>query len=449
MEPRIQYAKTSDGVSIAYATLGKGPPVVYSTALWGDIADYQSGVSKGGPAGADYLVESGWSITIYDGRGTGLSDREPAEFSVEARLSDLEAVIDALGAEPVDLVGRLQGSPTAVAYAAKHPDRVRHLILWNPFARGSEYYSASPLTRAVRAFATAAIDDWEFVTLTVANWALGFSDLDQARNLAAIMREGIAKESYLKAMEDAVALDVFDLLPRVAVPTLVIRDTSQEFAAAPQLAKPVASHIPGAQFITVNDRPAAAAAIAELISDVVSEPRGQTHAPPAGLVTILFTDLTSSTALTQRLGDAKAQELVRAHNSIVREALAAQGGSEIKHTGDGIMASFPTGSGALECAVAIQRAVEGSRVGGRGSTELAVHIGVNAGEPVAEESDLFGTSVQLARRICDHAESGQILVSNVVRELAAGKGFLFADIGEVAPRGFEEPVRLYEVRWRE
>jgi adenylate cyclase len=162
------------------------------------------------------------------------------------------------------------------------------------------------------------------------------------------------------------------------------------------------------------------------------------------VVSILFTDLVSSTALTQRLGDAKAQELVRAHNTIVREALSAQSGTEIKHTGDGIMASFPTASGALECAVSIQR-----NVAQRNEADLAVHVGLNAGEPVAEESDLFGTSVQLARRICDHASSGQILVSNVVRELSAGKGYLFGDIGEVVPKGFEEPVRLYEVRWRE
>jgi class 3 adenylate cyclase len=175
----------------------------------------------------------------------------------------------------------------------------------------------------------------------------------------------------------------------------------------------------------------------EPVDDDSSSSAGRTH-------TILFTDLTSSTALTQRLGDEKAQELVRAHNSIVREALAAQGGSEIKHTGDGIMASFPTASGGLECAVAIQRGVAL-----RGEDDLQVHIGVNAGEPVAEESDLFGTAVQLARRICDHAPSGQILASDVVRQLAAGKGFLFADIGEVVPKGFEEPVRLYEVLWRQ
>jgi adenylate cyclase len=206
---------------------------------------------------------------------------------------------------------------------------------------------------------------------------------------------------------------------------------------------------------------AVASAIDEFLSEgSAAEPSAATV--PSGLVTILFTDLTSSTALTQRLGDAKAQELVRAHNAIVREALRAHDGTEIKHTGDGIMASFPTASGALECAVAVQRAVQGADPSpsplrqaqgrlspARGGERLAIHIGLNAGEPVAEEKDLFGTAVQLARRICDQAEGGEILASDVVRQLAAGKGFLFADRGEQALRGFEDPVRLWELRWRE
>ena len=156
----------------------------------------------------------------------------------------------------------------------------------------------------------------------------------------------------------------------------------------------------------------------------------------------------SSTALTQSLGDAKAQELVRAHNTIVREALSAHDGTEIKHTGDGIMASFGGASSALGCAVAIQRAVA-ARAAEQPDIPLGLRVGLNAGEPVVEEQDLFGASVQLARRICDHAEPGQVLASNVVRELAMGKGFLFSDIGEVVPKGFDEAVRLYEVRWRE
>jgi len=164
----------------------------------------------------------------------------------------------------------------------------------------------------------------------------------------------------------------------------------------------------------------------------------------AAVHTILFTDIADSTGITQRLGDARAQELVRAHDTIVREALAVHGGSEIKHTGDGIMASFHSSSGALECAVAIQRGVEAQT-----DAQLRVHIGLNAGEPVEEGQDLFGTAVQLARRLCDASAGGEILASDVVRQLAAGKGFLFADRGETALRGFEDPVRVYEVRWRE
>ncbi len=142
---------------------------------------------------------------------------------------------------------------------------------------------------------------------------------------------------------------------------------------------------------------------------------------------------------------------MRAHNTVVRDALHLNDGSEIKHTGDGIMASFPSASGALECALAIQQEFEANSRDPRPATPdpIRVRIGLNAGEPVVEDEDLFGTAVQLARRICDYGEPGQILASNVVRELAAGKGFLFADIGEVIPKGFEEPVRLYEVRWRE
>jgi adenylate cyclase len=155
-----------------------------------------------------------------------------------------------------------------------------------------------------------------------------------------------------------------------------------------------------------------------------------------------------STAQTQRLGDAEAQSLVRLHNSVVGEALASHGGSQVKHTGDGIMASFLTASSAVECAIAVQRAFAAhNEVHPR--EQVMVRIGINAGEPVAEGDDLFGTAVQLAARVCARAEPGEVLTSDVVRQLVAGKGFLFADQGEAAIRGFEDPVRLYEVRWRE
>ncbi len=202
-----------------------------------------------------------------------------------------------------------------------------------------------------------------------------------------------------------------------------------------------------------------AAEIIEVDQQAVEEFMGRIADTPAaidpaatemqsGLRIILFTDMEESTSITQRLGDARAMELLRTHNAFIRDALVAQNGSEVKHTGDGIMASFLSASGAVECAIAIQKALAAHNEQNPG-TPIRVRIGLSAGEPVMESQDLFGAAVQLARRICDCAQPSVILVANVVRELCMGKGLLFADSGETALRGFEDPVRLYEVSWRE
>ena len=198
---------------------------------------------------------------------------------------------------------------------------------------------------------------------------------------------------------------------------------------------------------------------AELIRAFVAQspPPPAQDAPAASpFRTILFTDIEGSTALTQRLGDAKAREVMREHERITREALAAHGGSEVKTMGDGFMASFGSATKALECAIAVQQAFEARNadVGAQHAAPLRVRIGLNAGEPIAEDDpdgrgDLFGTAVIRAARIAALAQGGEILVANVVRELAEGKGFMFSDRGEVALRGLDDPVRLFEVRWRE
>ncbi len=166
---------------------------------------------------------------------------------------------------------------------------------------------------------------------------------------------------------------------------------------------------------------------------------------PIRLLVILFTDMEGSTALTERLGDAKAQHLLRAHNAKIEECLARHHGTKIKHTGDGVMASFPAASSAIECAIEIQRAFRHHNRQ-TPAEPIRVRIGLNAGEPVAEDADLFGSAVQAASRIAARADPGQILVSDVVRQLAAGKGFAFADRGRVILRGFAERFHLYEVQ---
>jgi class 3 adenylate cyclase len=164
--------------------------------------------------------------------------------------------------------------------------------------------------------------------------------------------------------------------------------------------------------------------------------------------TILFTDLESSVATTQRLGDDDYVQLLDKHDQLIRSALGLHSGREVKHTGDGIMACFVATSSAVACAVDIQRAFA---LHSEQHVEhpMRVRIGMSAGEPVNRQSDLFGSVVSLARRACDKAQPDQILVANVVRDLCIGKGFTFEDRGETSLKGFEEPVRLYEVLWNQ
>ena len=180
--------------------------------------------------------------------------------------------------------------------------------------------------------------------------------------------------------------------------------------------------------------------------------RGPEHpyrALPAGQpLIILFTDLEGSTPLIERLGDARAQALLRTHDGIIRACLEQHGGTEVKHTGDGIMASFASASGAIDCAVAMQKAFALDNQQ-HPDTPLRVRIGLNAGEPVREGGQLFGAAVNAAARICNHAEAGQVLVSDVVRKLSAYAEAMFADRGPVRLKGFSHSFRLHAVQWED
>lgn len=162
--------------------------------------------------------------------------------------------------------------------------------------------------------------------------------------------------------------------------------------------------------------------------------------------TILFTDLVGSTDMTQRLGDDAAMDQLRVHDGIAREALLVCNGREIKHTGDGIMASFVSAVSAMRCAIRIQQqmTLQSSRAG---AYPLRVRIGSAVGEPVERNNDIFGTTVQLASRLCAQAEPGQIVVASALSELCGGKGLIFEELGELALKGFDRPVRAHRVRW--
>lgn len=175
-------------------------------------------------------------------------------------------------------------------------------------------------------------------------------------------------------------------------------------------------------------------------------PGGAADARDPGIRTVLFTDIVESTSLTQTLGDDVAMELLQIHDSVVRDALKALNGREVKHTGDGIMASFVSAAAAVRCAAQIQRGLA-QRAGEQSNHPVRVRIGGAAGEPVEHGNDIFGSTVQLAARLCSHAEPEQIVVSSVVADLCIGKGLMFRALGEVSLKGFDQPVHAHSVEW--
>jgi len=453
VEPRIQYAKTADDVNIAYWTLGEGAPLVDMVWPFSHIQmEWQFPEIR---RWYERLSEKR-RLVRYNARGFGLSQREVPELTLDSVLLDLDAVVNRAGIERFALLGEWHAGPAAIVYAARHPERVSHLLLWHAYAQYSDW-GRSPRLQATRAL----IDkDWELYTETVAHLTFGWSAGEQARRFAALIRESVTPEMAMLGLPVVNELDVTAYLPQVTQPTLVLHRRQHPWLDVSG-AKNLASRIPDARLALLEGESAAAylgdteavlAAIDEFLGEDEEAAPERQPASPAGLQTILFTDVEGSTALTQRLGDAKARDVLREHERIVREALKSHGGSEVKTMGDGFMASFGSAVKALECAIAIQTAFEARNASNE--TPIRVRIGLNAGEPIAEDDpdgrgDLFGTAVIRAARIAALATGGEILVANVVRELAEGKGFMFGDRGEVPLRGFDDPVRLFEVRWRE
>lgn len=448
MEPRIQYARTADGVSIAFWTLGEGAPLVEMPTI--PVSHIQMEWQI--PEWRRWYEPLARTRTVvrYDCRGAGLSDRDVTDFSLEAQLLDLQAVVDRLPQDKLALLAPIYAGPVAIAYAAHHPERVSHLILWHSWARTRD--AASPQFAAL---ARLRDTDWELYSETVAHTLLGWSEGEPAHRYAALMRECIAPETLKAALAAIAQFDVEALLPQVKVPTLVLHRRQLSWLSA-DVARGLASRIPDARLAILEggsgaaflgDTAAVLRAIREFLGEAEEAAMWAEPLPADALRTILFTDVESSTALTQRLGDAGAREVLRAHERIVRDALQAHGALDVKALGDGFMASFSSATRALECAIAIQKAC--AEHNQTADEPMRVRIGLNAGEPIAEEKELFGTAVNLAARIAAAAAGGEILASDVVRQLVAGKRFLFSDRGEVALRGFDDPVRLYEVRWEE
>src|SRR5438093_3760229 len=396
------------------------------------------------------------TVRFFDFRGCGLSDRLPAHtVSLDDAVRDAEAVVQRVGWREFAMNAGGGGSPAAIAFAARHPEQVSRLALADGFARANDMLSQPQ----VQALVAAAKLDWILATEAIGTAAFG-AGREESSGYGAYIRSCIDPE-YMQNTDVLAAIDVSELAGAVKAPTLVLKHSGLQYSTM-EMAKDLAARIPNAQLVVVEggwaDDPEG---VARRISEFVNVGTEATHvtseqvAPQAltrsRLVTVLFADLVGHTEMMSRLGDERGRAVLREHERITREVLKTHGGTEVKTMGDGFMASFGSVTKAVECAIALQRALAQRNSSARPEAleGFSVRVGLNAGEPIEEDGDLFGATVILASRIAARAEGGEILVADTVRGLCSGKGFLFADRGEFVAKGFEEPMRVYEVRWRE
>lgn len=448
-EQEIRFCTSPDGVRIAYAIVGHGPPLV-KAPNWMSHLEFE----WRSPIWRHSIEELSRDHTYirWDQRGCGLSDWDVEDLSLEAWVRDVETVADELELERFPLLGISQGAAVSIVYAARHPERVSHLVLYGGFARGR---GKRPQTQEQKELNEAIItlarhgwgkDDPAYRQMFATSFIPG-ATLEQMRWFNDLCRASTSPENAARYMLASNEIDVVDLLPRVKAPTLVMHARDERRVPFDE-GRLVAAGIKGARFVPLEssnhllleDEPAWAVFLSELRSFLGVE-HSRPSSTPSGIRTILFTDVEGSTSLTERLGDQQARELLREHERIVRQSLAAHGGSEVKALGDGFMVSFPSATRAVECAIAIQKACE------EAASAIKVRIGINSGEPIEEDADLFGSAVNLAARVAAQARGGEIVVTDVVRQLVAGKGFTFANRGPAKLRGFDDPVTLFEVRW--
>jgi class 3 adenylate cyclase/pimeloyl-ACP methyl ester carboxylesterase len=444
MELNMRYATTADGVRIAYAVAGKGLPVI--RAPFGVFSHCQLEWRQ-----SDFyerLTQSRMVIP-FDPRGSGLSDRNVDDLSIDAGMLDIDAVASAAGLDRFALHGIGSSGPLVITYAVRHPERVTHLILDDIFILGTKY-TESPQVLAIRQLLGA----WESFTETLAFLSLGVGGEDATRYaeyLRACTTPDIAEKWF--AVQETV--DVSRLLPQIRCPTLLMQHKGVRGLSLPDVQE-AAKIIPDARFAVIEGKQGAVDPVLTLLSDFLgdeapSPPADRTTVAPAAsraaVQTVLFTDIVGHTEMMQRLGDTRGRGVLREHERITREALQKHGGAEVKTDGDSFMATFSSASSAVECAVWLQRAF--ARHSEEHDEPIVVRIGLNVGEPIEEDGDFFGSAVILAARIKEHAAGGEILVPEALRHMLSGKNFLFSDRGEFVPKGFEDAVRLYEVRWRE
>jgi pimeloyl-ACP methyl ester carboxylesterase/DNA-binding SARP family transcriptional activator len=435
-----RYARSGE-LSIAYQVVGTGRDLVF---VPGSLSHVELGWETPAAAGMYRRLSRFARMITFDKRGMGLSDRTAELPTLEERMDDVRAVMDAAECERAAIVGISEGGPMAILFAATYPERVSALVLWCTFARmawAPDYpegvdpqLSEQFLDQIEQLWGQGRV--WPMISIHDAP-----HDEATRRHLARFERAAATPKMAAAANEFGMHIDAREALPAISAPTLVVHRTGDPLVGV-EHGRYLAEHIPEARLMEFpGDFHFSAVGKDEEILDEIEEfltGSRQEHAIDRVLKTVMFTDIVGSTERVVRMGDRRWHELLEAHRSAVRRELERFGGEEVRTIGDGFLACFDGPARAIRCARAITDKV--------GADALEVRAGLHTGECDVLGDDLTGVAVHIGARVGGLAGPREVLVTRTVRDLVTGSGIEFQDRGRHTLKGIPGEWELLAVK---
>lgn len=443
MAPKTQYAKKGD-ISIAYQVVGDGP--IDLVLVNGLVAHMDLFWLEPEATAMLKALGSFSRLILFDKPGTGLSDPVVGAPTIEQRVEDIRAVMDAVDSERAALLGYSEGGPPSAVLAASEPDRVEALIL---LSSGPARMTPEPDRDFLPEIQSRWQECWRVLENAVQHWGEGtlvdhfapsWAQSPVYRRTAPIAERACASPGMARSIVEGMRLyDVRSILTEVRVPTLVLHP-SDEFIPV-EIGRDLTSRIPGARFVELSGRDHIPFAgdwrpVVGEIEDFLTGRRAEPD-PDRVLRTILFTDVVGSTELAAQIGDRRWRVLLEQHDRAIAEHLSRFGGRAIKNLGDGVLASFDGAARAVRCARAICANTD--------ELGMQVRAGVHTGECEAIGDDLGGLAVHIGARVAALAGPSEVLVSGTVCDLVVGSGLEFSDRGTHELKGVPGRWRLYSV----
>ncbi len=434
MQPTTRYAKSGD-VHVAYQLFGDGPKnLVFVPGFISHIENYWDE-----PRCARWLdrLATFARVVIFDKRGTGLSDRAGNLPSMDQRMDDVRAVMDAAGMEEAIVLGISEGGSLASLFAAHHPERCQGLILYGAFAKFTSWFPTDEALEGLFQYIDKAWGSGESLPMFAPSMV---GDAAFQNWWGKFERLGANPGAAAEIMRMNSEIDISDVLPTIQVPTLVLHRT-EDISVDVAGGRMLADLIPNARIleytgsdhiIFVGDN------TDEIASDIESFVTGSVSTPRLDrvLATVLFTDIVGSTAKAEAMGDQAWNDLIAVHDKTVRQEFARFRGREVKSLGDGFLATFDGPARAIHCAQAVCHRV--AQIG------LDVRIGVHTGEVEVTGDDVRGIAVNIASRISDLGNEADVLVSRTVKDLVAGSGIRFSSFGTHKLKGVPDEWAVFK-----